>query len=236
VSEWSDGDITLEDMEVQGLFINICAYYWSNNCEVTLTKTKKKFKGFDPLFDLLLSSEVMKVESDFLVINFLDEQNGERLDKSKQSSMAGKASALARKALKDQKVNGKLTPVEITLNGNSTIKKKEEKKKKEEIQTWFIDWFNSSMKKMKGSGKFKLTDKIKSALHQRLKEGYSGKSFVKAIDSISKDDFHKGNNFKHITPEFITRVDKLEMWSNVDGKENNNSEPQIKISSWGKGK
>ena len=35
-SEWSDGDITLEDYQTQGLFINICAYYWSNECIVEL--------------------------------------------------------------------------------------------------------------------------------------------------------------------------------------------------------
>ena len=43
-SEWSDGDITLEDFETQGLFINICAYYWSNECIVSLDKVNKKFK------------------------------------------------------------------------------------------------------------------------------------------------------------------------------------------------
>ena len=43
VSEWNDGDITLEDFETQGLFINLCAYYWSNECEITLTKAIKKF-------------------------------------------------------------------------------------------------------------------------------------------------------------------------------------------------
>ena len=55
-SEWNDGDITLEDYETQGLFINICSYYWSNECDITFTKLKKKFKGYENLIDELLKA------------------------------------------------------------------------------------------------------------------------------------------------------------------------------------
>ena len=37
-SEWNDGDITLESYEAQGVFINICSYYWSNECNVNFDK------------------------------------------------------------------------------------------------------------------------------------------------------------------------------------------------------
>jgi len=132
VSEWSDGDITLEDMDVQGLFINICAYYWSNNCEVTLEKAKKKFRGFDDQFNTLIDSEIISVIHDgFLSINFLNEQKDERSAISSKNSEAGKASALARKEEKQRKLNEKVTPVEITFNGNPTIKRREEKKREE---------------------------------------------------------------------------------------------------------
>ena len=47
VSEWNDGDITLEDLETQGLFINLCSYYWSNGCKITLSKSIKKFRFAD---------------------------------------------------------------------------------------------------------------------------------------------------------------------------------------------
>ena len=73
-SEWSDGDITLESYEIQGLFINICSYYWSNNCEMTLIKLKKKFKGNDNLINELIDSEIIKIIYDNVYINFLDEQ------------------------------------------------------------------------------------------------------------------------------------------------------------------
>lgn len=40
-SEWNDGDITLESYKTQGIFINICSYYWSNECDVTLKNLKR---------------------------------------------------------------------------------------------------------------------------------------------------------------------------------------------------
>lgn len=79
VSEWSDGDITLENYNVQGLFINLCSYYWSKSCDITLSKAKKKFKNIDDLFQCLLDSGIIKVDSDdFISISFLDEQRDER--------------------------------------------------------------------------------------------------------------------------------------------------------------
>ena len=90
-SEWTDGDITLEDLETQGFFINLCSYYWSNECDVLLIKAKKKFKHLgDEIFKNLIDTEIIKIEGDYLIINFLDEQREERLKSSKIKSKGGK--------------------------------------------------------------------------------------------------------------------------------------------------
>jgi len=73
-SEWSDGDITLEDYETQGLFINICAYYWSNECVLELSKLKKRFKENAVLIELLINNNLIKVNDNIVFINFLNEQ------------------------------------------------------------------------------------------------------------------------------------------------------------------
>ena len=80
VSEWNDGDITLEDYEVQGLFINICSYYWSNECKLTLKKVEKKFRNAEPyLWQTLIAEQLIKVDDNgYLSISFLDEQAQER--------------------------------------------------------------------------------------------------------------------------------------------------------------
>lgn len=74
ISDWINGDITLESYEAQGLFTNICAYYWSKDCDLTLINLKKKFRGSEDLIDLLISSGIIKIKSGIVFINFLIEQ------------------------------------------------------------------------------------------------------------------------------------------------------------------
>lgn len=91
VNEWITGDITLETFEVQGLFVNICAYYWSKECSLTFTMLKKKFRDVKPeLFDILILSKIIKVNEDRLSINFMDEQFNSKLTKAVSSRENGK--------------------------------------------------------------------------------------------------------------------------------------------------
>lgn len=141
-SEWNDGDITLESYQTQGLFINICSYYWSNNCEITFSKLKKKFKGFESNFKELIDAEIIKLNDDLVIINFLNEQLAEREESSIVKSRAGKASALARKlAKKQQELNNNSTQIEHVLDSCSTQTQllreeeiREDKKRKDEIK------------------------------------------------------------------------------------------------------
>ena len=147
VSEWNDGDITLEDYEVQGLFINLCSYYWSNECEMTFNKAEKKFKDApEDLWQTLLESNIIKEVDGNLIISFLDEQQEERLKTSKIKSKGGKASAEARRLKKLELENNiNLTEIQHVLNSCSTEsqllreekiredKIKEDKKREEEV-------------------------------------------------------------------------------------------------------
>ena len=42
-NEWITGNITFLDYETQGLFINLCAFYWSKNGSLKLNHAKLKF-------------------------------------------------------------------------------------------------------------------------------------------------------------------------------------------------
>ena len=149
VSEWNDGDISLEDFETQGLFINLCAYYWSNECQMTLTKAKKKFRNINEnSFKYLIDAEIIKIDDDIITINFLDEQKEERIESSKRKSKGGIASAEARKlkklAEKQQLLKTSSTENQQVLNSCSTEvqvlrreEKREEKKKEEKNKSVF---------------------------------------------------------------------------------------------------
>lgn len=143
-SEWNDGDITLEDYETQGLYINICSYYWSNECVVELVKLKKKFKGTDAIIQTLIDSNIIKVSGNFISIHFLDRQLTEREETSKVKSKGGKASAEARRLAKLQQTEHKdLTENQHVLNSCSTesqVLREEEKKKDKNILKDIPEW------------------------------------------------------------------------------------------------
>ena len=48
----------------------------------------------------------------------------------------------------------------------------------------------------------------------RLKDGYTKEDIQKAILGASKASFHKESNYKHLRPEFFSRADKIDMYSN----------------------
>ena len=160
VSEWNDGDITLEDFEVQGLFINICSYYWSKECDVKFDRLYKRFRGCESIIQTLLESSIIKEDNESLIISFLDEQQEERDSTSKKNSLAGKASAEKRKLKreKEQQTNAKATSVEIPLNVNPTIKRREEKKReeKEDIpdKVTFMIFVKSKMEEVGDENKY----------------------------------------------------------------------------------
>lgn len=72
----------------------------------------------------------------------------------------------------------------------------------------FLIFFNQTLGK-----KHKLiNDQVRAKIKARLKEGYTKHDFQSAIINIAKEKHHIENGFKHVTPEFISRPDKLEMY------------------------
>ena len=133
VNEWITGDITLEDYEVQGLFVNICAYYWSKECKITLTNAKRKFKNIsESAFDSLIDSQIIKVDKDdYLVIKFLDEQNIDRAHQRVTNSKNGKKGGRPPKAKTENKPNGLISESETKAKPKakkSNIEKRREDK------------------------------------------------------------------------------------------------------------
>ena len=73
-SEWSNGDISLESDSVKGFFMDVLVYYWSQNCNISVTKMNKKFPRKTKKITLLIKMGIIKVENDLVSIEFLDQQ------------------------------------------------------------------------------------------------------------------------------------------------------------------
>ena len=76
---------------------------------------------------------------------------------------------------------------------------------------------------------FKVINKtVKGKYLARLKEGYSKQDILDAVSNSIKSDYHKGENFKYLTPEFFSRSETLDKYSNVN-KSEIKKEPTKKI-------
>lgn len=90
VSEWADGDVTLLSYAAQGLFVNICSYYWSKKGVVELSKIKRRYKdASEATLTELLQEGIIKIdEHENIGIKFLDEQLEDRGELSIKRSEA----------------------------------------------------------------------------------------------------------------------------------------------------
>jgi hypothetical protein len=147
--EWANGSITLENYSVQGVFINVCCFYWSKQGDCTKKQLEKKIRSKKELA-VLFEEEIIKLEGEFVVIEFLDNQMIERDSLRAKASKAGKISAQKRAEKKQQESNGRSTDVEIEFNKIPTIKnkkRKEEEEKRKEKEELFENFWNMYDKK-----------------------------------------------------------------------------------------
>lgn len=129
-SEWISGSITLEDYEAQGVFINVCAYYWHRQGKLTLTEIKRRLLNSKPTaFDSLIKSKLIHVKNDVVKIDFLDEQLHERGLLCITNSVNGKKGGRP-KAPKD--AEKKPTALVSVKNNKAKKSNKEEEQEQEE--------------------------------------------------------------------------------------------------------
>jgi hypothetical protein len=65
---------------------------------------------------------------------------------------------------------------------------------------------------------YKATDKLKPKWLAIKKQGYTIENVLNRSKNAMESDFHKQNNHKHLSVEFFTRTDKLDMWLNAKPK------------------
>lgn len=61
--------------------------------------------------------------------------------------------------------------------------------------------------------KFRESDKSRSNFRARVLSGFTLHDFETALKNVIAIEYHQSNGFRYITPEFITREEKLQMYS-----------------------
>lgn len=77
-----------------------------------------------------------------------------------------------------------------------------------------LEYLVQEFNKIKKS-EYRATDKLKPKWLSIKKQGYKVDDILRALKNAMDSDFHKQSSFKHLSIEFFTRTDKLEMWLNA---------------------
>lgn len=189
-SEWNDGDITMLNMNDQGLFINICSLYWSKECRVKLAFIQSRFPSYyEGLNTLIENNLIENLDDGYLKIRFLDEQLGSRDGRSSTSKTNG---AKGGRPKKPNKPKPNLTKPNI-------------EERREEERRDIIGYLN------KISGKNFRTDK---GLLARLDEGYTVDDCKRVINTKFAE-WNETEQAKYIRPETLFGT-KFDMYLNQD--------------------
>ena len=87
-AEYLTKDISFCSLSAQGLFINICSYYWQRNCKLTKEQLLKRLNHEIELNELIQEGVIDLIENN-IFIKFLDNQLNEVEIKSKTNSING---------------------------------------------------------------------------------------------------------------------------------------------------
>lgn len=221
-SEWNDGDITLEDFNIQGLFINVCSYYWSNECNLTSKKLYKKFKESEKDVDYLISEGLIKVIDNEIFINFLDEQSTERQRKSLINKENGSKGGRPKKQTEtENKPKALISLTETKGNKKRREEKREEEKRKEyNKENKFLNWFNTMLEIHKGrKGKFRTLTKTDENNYKKIiKAKYSKEDFDHAFKQMILSKWANENNM--LSPSHFLRIENFNKYLNSELKQN----------------
>lgn len=199
-SEWLNDDISLESYEHKGAFIDFCAYYWSQDCDVTLEKLKKKFSNATSLLKDLISIGVIKHENkhDKIKIDFLDNQYDLLSEKRKLRQSAGSKGGNAKAMLKQK--------------GSYKDKDKDNNKDKDNtINLEFSVFWNLYNKKINSKDCEKKWNNLKDA--EREKIIYTLPNFLNSISD------------KQFLPHPLTYLNQ-KRWNDEIGNTPNSNEPR----------
>lgn len=99
LQEWQNGIITDLPDSAQGVFINVCCFYWANDCDVTEKMLLKRFKTKTKTIQKLIKSKVIKNHNGIIMVSFLNKQ---LLELKETHSFFSKCGKKGQKAKKDK--------------------------------------------------------------------------------------------------------------------------------------
>lgn len=119
-AEYLTKDISFCSLSAQGLFINICSFYWQRECQLTKTQVLRRFNYPDVLKELIQEGIIKTDENENIVIYFLLTQYESIVEKKSNDSEKGKIGNLKRW---HKDIYDKFIKKELSLNDALSIAK-----------------------------------------------------------------------------------------------------------------
>ena len=210
-AEYLAGNISFCSLKAQGLFVNLCSYYWQRSCQITKEQFLKRL-NYPNEFAELIEENIVELENDKIKIQFLDEQYLKATKQSKRNSINGS------KGGRPKKENPKKTDLKAKQNPNQSETKgiREDKIREDKIKS-FLNWFNNQKKKHTGTvGKFKMLSKTDQNNFKKLIKDYDYKDFEEAIPKMFANEWAKETN--NLTPTHFLRNDNFNKYLNTEIK------------------
>ena len=106
-AEYLTKDVSFCSLSAQGLFINICSYYWQRNCNLTEKQLLKRLDFVNELNELI-DEDIIEINDGFIIIEFLDNQRDKAIQNSKKNTENGKKGGRPKTQNKPKKLTKKL--------------------------------------------------------------------------------------------------------------------------------
>lgn len=124
-AEYLTKDISFCSISSQGLFINICSYYWQRECSLTIEQVKRRFNYPNELQELI-DEGIIDVENSVIKIKFLDAQYEDATKLSVKNSLNGSKGGRPKKNPNETQIKPKQNPTQSQTKGIREDKIKED--------------------------------------------------------------------------------------------------------------
>jgi hypothetical protein len=115
-AEYLTKDISFCSIGSQGLFINICSYYWQRECSLTVEQVSRRFNYPNELQELI-DEGIIDIENSIIKIKFLDLQYEDATKLSNKNSLNGSKGGRPKKNPTETQNKPKLNPTKSQTKG-----------------------------------------------------------------------------------------------------------------------
>ena len=212
-SDWMMGKIMRCDETTQARYMRLVCLYWNKECNLSYEDAEIEIDNEH--LDILIKKKIVKLNDDFIKIEFLDEQ----MDDISKTSVKRRESVNKRWAkVREKSIQTDTSVLQTDTNviQSDTEESREDKiREDKKINTTaeninfsdLLGFINSTL----GKSYKVINSTVKQKYNARLKDGYVKKDFMTAIVNASKDKYHKETNYKYLTVEYFARIKTLDL-------------------------